>query len=146
MKTLKCGFFNSALVLIILVSSSFKLNMGTLQYYEGTIASNTKIQMSLELEGVQMKGSFIYEESGEVMVLVGGIGESSQSVILDVINDKDVNIAQIRANYYTNELEEITAIKGGIFDLRTNKRQLLNLQKVAEFVARNGYVKQGLYE
>jgi hypothetical protein len=145
-KILKVGVFNSFLVLVLLLASSFRLNVGTLQYYEGTIANHTKIQMSLELEGVQMKGSFIYEESGELMVLVGRIGKSSQSVILDVINDKDVNIAQIQANYYTNELDEIIAIKGGIIDLKTNKRQLLDLQKVAEFVARNGSATQELYE
>ena len=111
--------------------------MSSLQYYEGTIGNNTKIQMSLELEGVQMKGSFIYEESGEVMVLVGGIRESSQSVILDVINNNDVHIAQIQANYYTNELDEIIAIKGRVIDLKTNMRQSLSLEKVAEFVAKN---------
>lgn len=144
METLKSGFLNSLLVLVLFTGSSFTPNDGTLQYYKGTI-NGTLVQMSLELEGTKMSGSFIYEESGEVFVLIGEIGKSSQSVILDVINDKDVHVAQIQAHYYTNDLEEIMAIKGGFIDLKTNKRRYLDLEKVAEFISKNDEKTQGLF-
>ena len=124
------------ITVLLLVTSSFTSNTGSLQYYKGTIGNNSKIQMSLELKGTLMYGSFIYEESGEVFVLNGRIGESSQSVILNVLNDNNTNIAKIQGHYYTNDLDEITSIKGAYIDLKTNQRQKLNLEKVAEFIAR----------
>lgn len=116
--------------------SGFTPETGILQYYKGTIGNVTQIQMSLQLEGIQMNGSFINEETGEVFVLTGFIGEATQSVVLKVNNDKDVHIAQIQAHYYTNDLEEIVAIKGGYIELKTKHRKLLNLEKIAEYTAK----------
>jgi len=109
------------------------------------IGNNSKIQMSLELNGSAINGSFIYEESGEVFVLKGRIGESNQSVILNVLNDKDANVAKIQGHYYTNDLNEITAIKGAFIDFKTNQRQKINLEKVAEFIAKNEPLQSELY-
>jgi hypothetical protein len=115
--------------------SSFDSNTGAIQYYKGSIGSNTQIQLNIQIEGESVMGSFIYEDSGEVLVLKGMIGESSQSIALDVINDSDVHIAQIQAHYYTNELDEIIAVKGAFIDLKTGRRQLIDLEKIAEYVA-----------
>ena len=133
------------IAVLLLMTSSFTSNTGSLQYYKGTIGNNSKIQMNLELNGTSMKGSFIYEESGEVFVLNGRISESSQSVILNVLNDKDANVAKIQGHYYTNDLEEITAIKGAYIDLKTNQRKRLDLEKVAEFIARGEQKVVGSY-
>ena len=87
MKTFKGSFFSAFLGLVLLTVSGFTPETGTLQYYKGTIGNNTQIQMSLQLEGIQMNGSYINEASGEVFVLTGFIGEITQSVVLDVKND-----------------------------------------------------------
>ncbi|QSE97133.1 hypothetical protein [Fulvivirga lutea] len=106
-------------------------------YYSGSLGSNEKIELNIQLTGYLISGSYMVINSGDIFLIRGRLSADKAGLGVIVYDSENNYVAAVEARVVSEELDFAREIRGVWKSPDGNLIKNLRLNKVAEFARNN---------